>query len=690
MSEEAAEPLRLDQLGADALQCVLMANDTFERDVLFAALTSTTLLEAMRRALREREKQRRRAWHLVERRRWVGTLVTSVDGVYCSASRIEFCKLHLSAATLPAANALGHLGSCEMRFPGIALTTVPTEALHAFVKSAPTDLILRYFRPRDCGNFGSSREWLGMLMFSAMYGRVDVLEGLTDYDDELHRCTPWMDTLFKRPAIDRLLACPNAAVQSSHRQREFDQLVTVLIRPALLERQSAVLGWVQKVSFKCAQNFARRDPDMRFPISEDRIEFAGMYVTRETMFANKGEEGGGLHQLRLAILDALIGDFEVPFVRSIGQIVERWTRPIEEDEEANWGIDLRWMGELALLLVTRAIMSRNGRGRLMKTLVELCRTHRVALCEMWQLGYDEEPEFNLHTIARAVGNMPAQHFEDVTVNALWHMTLLPGDAAYNEWVLSELFERDASTSWLARPWGFSSADAVELHVDTVCGRFLDDQTYELLYAHREMRAPALVGSTSTYHFVDPAAIVYTTRMMRWKWSLEVDPEPCELQRAIAFAASRSMEYTLACENPHVGARSNHMSKHLELDAAMQLATIALLPHMQRLYERFASNKVCRASLCKLVLDLAAWWMGTKYACGYRKGGVVSHLVMAYKHGIFSRERFDQRLERIELTGWDVDTHKNMHNGDRVAQVAALEDLRRRFATIDAELGRARA
>ena len=155
--------------------------------------------------------------------------MTSVDGVYCSASRTEFCKFHLSAQTLPAANALGHMGSCEMRFPGIALTTVPTEALHAFVKSAPTDLILQYFRPKEVGNFRGSREWRGMLMFSAMYGRVDVLEGLTDYDEEMERCTPWEDTLFNRPAIDRLLACPNAAVQSSYRQREFDELVTMLI-----------------------------------------------------------------------------------------------------------------------------------------------------------------------------------------------------------------------------------------------------------------------------------------------------------------------------------------------------------------------------------------------------------------------------------------------------------------------------
>ena len=687
MSEEGVEPLRLDQIGADALQCVLLANDTFERDALFVALTSTTLLEAVRCALHERDKRRRRAWFLIPRKEeWARKLVTSVDGVYCSASRIEFCKFHLSAQTLPAANALGHQGSCELRFPGIALTTVPTEALHAFVKNAPTDLVLRYFRPKDVGNFGGSREWRGMLMFSAMYGRVDVLEGLTDYDDELDRCTPWQDTLFRRPAIDRLLACPDARAQVPNGQKMYDELVTVLIRPALLGRQPAVLGWVQKVSFACAKNFARRDPDMRFPADEHRIEFAGMYVTRETMVAHTVHDGG-LYQLRLAILDAVTGDFEVPFVRAIEQIVERWTSWVAVNDEEDMSIDLRWMGELALLLVTRVLMTRNGRGRLMKTLVELCRKHRVALREMWQLGWDPEAEFNLLTIARAVGNMPAQHFEDVTSNALWHMTFLPGDTAYNEWVLSELFERDASTSWLARPWGFSSADATELDVATVCRRFLDDQTHELLYAYRETRAPALVGSQSTYHFFAPEAVVYTTRMMRWEWPLGPDPEPCELQRAIAVAAFKSMEHTLACENPHVG-ESPLENVHPEVDAAMQVATIALLPHMQRLYERFASNKACRAPLRKLVLDLAVWWLGSMYACGYRKGGVVSHLVMAYKHGIFSRERFDQRVERTEQTGKDVDTHRNMHNGDRVAQVAALEDLRRRFATIDAELGRA--
>ncbi len=685
MSAEAAEPLRLDQLGADALQCVLMANDTFERDVLFVALTSTTLLEAMRGALREREKQHRRAWHLVKRGCWEGTLVTSVDGVYCSASRTEFCKFHLSAQTLPAANALGHIGSCEMRFPGIALTTVPTEALHAFVKSAPTDLILRYFRPKEVGNFGSSREWRGMLMFSAMYGRVDVLEGLTDYDDN-GRCTPWEDTLFSRPAIYRLLACPNAGVLGRG-QKAYEELLTVLIRPALLGHQPAVLDWVQKVSFACAENFARADPNMRFPHDNHRIEFAGIYVTREMIF-EPSVSGGGLHQLRLAILDAVIGDFAEPFVRSIEQIVERWHRWPDMGAQEHVGADdMRWMGELALLLVTRVIMSRTTQGRLMKTLVELCRKHRVALREMWQLGWDEEAEFNLLTVARAVGNMPVQHFDNVTANALWRMTFLPGDAAYNEWVLSELFERDVNTSWLAGASEYWSADATHGDVATVCKRFLDDQTHELLYAHRETRAPPLVGSTSRYHFVAPEAMVYTTRMMKWKWSGGVDPEPCELQRAIAVAAFKSMEHTLGRENPHLSA-SPWGTSHPELDAAMQLATIALLPHMQRLYERFASNKVCRAALCNLVLDLAVWWMGPKYACRYREGGVVSHLVMAYKHGIFSRVRFDQRLEQIEQTGKIVDTRGNTHNGDRVAQVAALEDLRRRFATIDAELGRA--
>lgn len=683
MSEEQAEPLRLDEIGADALQCVLLANDTFVSDVLFVALTSTALLEAVRCALHERDKQRRRAAFLAlpQKDECARKLVTSVDGVYCSASRIEFCKFHLRAETLPAANALGHMGSCELRFPGIALTTVPTEALHAFVKNAPTDLILRYFRPKDVGNFGGSREWRGMLMFSAMYGRVDVLEGLTDYDDN-GCCTPWEDTLFKRPAIDRLLACPDARAVG-HGPKRYEELVTVLIRPALLGRQPAVLEWVQRVSFACAKSFARADPDMRFPHDDHRIEFAGMYVTRETLVA-PSTAGGGLHQLRLAILDAVTGDFEVPFVRSIEQIVKRWTRPIEEDDEANMDIDLRWMGELALLLVTRAIMSRTGRGRLMKTLVELCRKHRAALREMWQLGWDEEAEFNLLTIAHAVGNMPAQHFEGVSFNSLWHTTLLPGDAAYNEWVLSELFERDASTSWLA---GASEMNATFINVATVCRWFLDDQTYELQYAHREKRAPALVGSTSKYLFVAPEAIVHTTRMTRWKWALGPDPEPCELQRAIAIAAFKSMEHTLGCEDPHLSA-SSLGNAHPELDAAMQLATIAMLPHMQRLYERFASNKACRASLCNLVLDLAAWWLGQKYACGYRMGGVVSHLVMAYKHGIFSRERFDRRLERIEQTGKNVETHANMHNGDGVAQVAALEDLRRRFATIDAEVGRA--
>lgn len=686
MAEEEAAPLRLDQLGADALQCVLLANDTFVRDVLFVALTSTALLEAVRCALHERDKQRRRAWFLVLPRRdeQARKLVTSVDGVYCSAARIEFCKFHLSAQTLPAANALGHQGSCELRFPGIALTTVPTEALHAFVKNAPTDLILRYFRPKDVGNFGGSREWRGMLMFSAMYGRVDVLEGLTDYDDN-GRCTPWEDTLFKRPAIDRLLACTGARAQVSNGQKMYDELVTVLIRPALLGRQPAVLGWVQKVSFACAKNFARADRDMRFPADEHRIEFAGMYVTREMMVAHAVHDGG-LYQLRLAILDAVIGDFEVPFVRSIEQIVERWTSWLAVNDEENTDIDLRWMGELAFLLVSRVLMTRNRRGRLMRTLVELCRKHRVALREMWQLGWDSEAEFNLLTIARARGNMHDQHFENVSSNALWHMAFLPSDAAYNEWVLSEMFERDASTSWLA---GADEGAAEAGDVATVCRRFIDDQTHELLYAYRETRAPALVGSQSTYHFFAPEAVVYTTRMMRWEWALGPDPAPCELQRAIAVAAFKSMEHTLGCENPHLSA-SPWGNAHPELDTAMQVATIALLPHMQRLYERFASNKACRASLCKLVLDLAVWWLGSRYACGYRKGGVVSQLVMAYKHGIFSRERFDQRVERIEQTGKDVGPPDNMPNGHRVAQVAALEELRRRFATIDAEVGRAMA
>ena len=38
--------------------------------------------------------------------------------------------------------------------------------------------------------------------------------------------------------------------------------------------------------------------------------------------------------------------------------------------EENMDYDMRWVGELALLILTRAIMTRNGRGRLMKTLVE--------------------------------------------------------------------------------------------------------------------------------------------------------------------------------------------------------------------------------------------------------------------------------------------------------------------------------
>ena len=632
------EATRLDQLGDDELQCVFLANDKFDQDVLFLALTCRSFLRMVRRAFEKRHKDRRSSLRLVpvlDPHRSL-QLSTSVEGLYVSRERVNFAVRHISKKCLPAEHAMGAALKGQM-----LLMTLPTETLWHFIKVAPCDLIIEIYNHPYPGWPHRGTGGRALLMFSARHGRVDVLKALTKLTtkeaDTSGKRLPWMDFVFTRSCLVCQRALPGQRPHSNG-QSDFDEMVATLIRPALLGRQDKVLDWIRQTSGLVAQRHGCSDLGYwRYNNLDGYVDFAGIYVTRHTLNLLKGIEGGGLRQLRLSLLDASLAGFAAPFLLTLTQIVCMWTehKQMCEMEPHVYNPSQReWLAELCYIILVGAFDTRGGRGRLTKAIVAWCDQECRHLSDMFHVANNPpQNRFDLVNLAEAQSYLPTRHLEHVSTHSLYVMAFHPGDGSYNAWMLKQMFADGlGQPNWLLRAATAAVVDhpSIELDFKEVCRQLvtrLIDRTED---PNQELRRPGLTQCSAKYHRIGPENFVYVSQLVCRKGVDELEPNVIE--KSIARVIRLWLSYELRQLDAPLDVTIWHY-------AAVETATTAMLPVMEHLYttKEFTDTQHKRKGLRTLIIDSACVCFGDDRYAADKEDAMIAHLALAYRHHIITRK-----------------------------------------------------
>lgn len=605
------ESPELAQLGDDALQCVFLALDNVAQDVLFVALTCRSFLRALRPALLRRGKERRQCRFLVPDPGADAKLRTSVSGLFLSASRIEFARRELDAKCLPV----------EHTFGTRVANSMPIETFWHIVKVAPCSVVLDTF----LAEVGGAVTWAALMQFSARHGRVDVLSALGHSEQE-HPFFKNQDVLqfqiFTSEARHALFArpIPPSGVYTQ-RNAKLINVVQQLIRPAILGRQTKVIEWVRET----ALFYSAKDWYCDF-IGMHSVEFAGICLRRETVMHNFAYSQESVTQLRLVVGDATSADFAEPVVAFLEQIIEQYTRITNYNIVQFHAID--WLLKLFYVTVVTVFNSRFGRGRIAEAVADVCTANRATLRNMFNVYTEDDQPFGLVALDAlwdpflGVGSL---------TNRLFSTIYQGGDSHYVCWLLHQFFgESRGANCFLEGVLARFSATLRANDLPGVCRVVV--QVYAMDFDNRrgELRVPRLCNA-SKYHRIRPEDLLYAFAL-KGREGLD-DLDPTELERGMALAVRRWIAHVLATPDAPTGIP-------IEWFEAMKFAPVAMLPHMNRLYLEHARTPRQRKVLRDLVVGAAVACVESGPHGQESSASMVSHLALAYRHGIVARNSVD--------------------------------------------------
>lgn len=595
------EPLRLDQIGDDALQSVFLALDNFAQDVLFVALTCHNFLRALRLAVRRRDTKRRHRRFLVPDPNEDGKLRTSVSALFLSATRLEFAKRQLHPKCLPVAHLFGVGTPLEWH----------TETFWHMIKVAPCSVIRDALFRKELMH--GSTQWRALLQFSARHGRVDVLQALGSHEaqEKLGRDIV-RDELFTSEARHALFAHPLPPDGEWARpERAFINLVQALLRPALVGRQTKVLLWFQETALLYAAGDHYYDH-----IGKDGVAFAGMCLRQDPILPGSHYSHESERQLYMLVADAAKSDFAAPIEAFLEQIIDQY-RYIAQ-------VSSHWLCILFYKTVVTILNLEKRRGSVVSAVARVCAANQSTLRRMFGVNGGEDQPFGL-----------------VELDALWHpylgvghltndmmeVVFYGGDAHYVHWLLTELFDEFAPPRFLRGL--FERIDYLVRELPRVC-RFLI-QVCRVNMDHRrdELKLPRLCDACK-YQFHSTETFLYADAL-RSREGLD-DLDPTELERGMAWAARRWITHVLVTPDAPTGIP-------MEWYETMEFAPVAMLPHMNNLYFEYARTPRQQKVLRDLVIGAAATCFTT--AGGAKdKTAMISHLALAYRYGIVSRSTFN--------------------------------------------------
>ncbi len=601
------EPLRLDQIGDDALQSVFLALDNFAQDVLFVALTCHNFLRALRLAVRRRDMKRRHHRFLVPDPDEDGKLRTSVSGLFLSATRVQYAMKQLHPKCLPVEHLFGATTRLKVR---------PTEAFWHMFKVAPCSVICDALFNDEA--IRGSTQWRALLQFSARHGRVDVLEALGSPEaqaklgrdilrDELFMSDARL-ALFGRPVPhDGEWARPNRALAD---------VVQALIRPAVLGRQTKVLQWFRDTAFLYAAGDWYYDH-----IGKDSVAFAGLCLRCDTVMHASLYVSESMTQLRMLVGDAAKADFAEPIEAFLEQIIDQY-RYIAQ-------VSVHWLRILFYKTIVTIFNACTGRGRVASAVAGVCAANKSTLRRMFKMPEGDDQPFGL-----------------VELNDLWHASLgvgsltngmllqvfNAGDARYIHWLLSDLgFDEfhvyDRFLEGVIERHAHPTPD-----LPYVCRLLIHGYRVKLDDKRDELKLPRLCDACK-YHRLSTEIFLYADAL-RSREGLD-DLDPTELERGMAWAARRWITHVLVTPD----APTNIPMEWYE---AMQFARVAMLPHMNSLYFEYARTPRQQKVLRDLVIGAAGTCFGTMGGA-QDKTAIISHLALAYRYGIVSRNTLNTVL-----------------------------------------------
>jgi hypothetical protein len=624
----------LAQLGDDALQCVFLALDNVAQDVLFVALTCRGFLRALRPALLRRDKERRQCRFLVPDPDADGKLRTSVAGLFLSASRIEFAKRQLNAECLPAEHAFG---------TGVA-HSMPIETFWHIAKVAPCSVVLDTFRAEVSG----SVTWPALMQFSARHGRVDVLSELGHSGQE-HPHFKEFDVLksqiFTSEARHALFARPTPpSGVYTQRNRAFVEMVHVLVRPAILGRQTKVIEWFREA----ALFYSAGDWYHEF-IGMHSVEFAGICLRRETVMHDFAYSQESVVQLRLAVGDAASVDFAEPVVAFLEQIIEKYvciTNCNMVHFHAAIQIDtVDWLVKIFYVTVVTVFNSRFGRGRIAEAVADVCTTNRATLRDMFGEYREGDQPFGLVALDAmwedflGVGSL---------TNRLFSTVYHGGDPHYVCWLLFQFFgESRGANCFLEGVLERFSATLLANDLPGVCRVLMTVYAMDFDNRRGELCVPRLCNA-SKYHRIRAEDLLYAYAL-KDREGLD-DLDPTELERGVALTMRRWIAHVLVTPDAPTGIP-------IEWFNAMKFAPVAMLPHMNRLYLEHAQTPRQRKALRDLVVGAAVVCFESGPHGQESNASMISHLALAYRHGIVARKCVDAAVrdaQPIDARFDDVD------------------------------------
>jgi hypothetical protein len=406
----------------------------------------------------------------------------------------------------------------------------------------------------------------------------------------------------------------------ARRNRAFIDLVQALVRPALLGRQTKVLQWFQETALLYSTGDWYYDH-----IGREGVAFAGMCLRRDTVIHGSTYASESLRQLHMLVGDAAKSDFEAPIVAFLEQIIDQYRYIFA----CASGSPTDWLLTLFYRTVVTVFNSHTGRGGVVSAVANVCSANKTTLRRMFSMNNQQEDQpfglvqlYELWSPALGVGA-----WQNNMLEVVFHA----GDAHYVHWLLTELFDEfrvhPRFMTGLFEYVGYPYAD-----LPYVCRLLLRGYRVKMDDKREELKLPRLCDSCK-YHRLSTEIFLYAYAV-KSREGLD-DLDPTELERGMAWAARRWITHVLVTPDAPTAIP-------MAWYEAMQFAIVAMLPHMNSLYFEYARTPRQQKVLRDLVIGAAATCFETTGGAE-DKTAMISHLALAYRYGIVSRNTFNVAL-----------------------------------------------
>jgi len=328
-----------------------------------------------------------------------------------------------------------------------------------------------------------------------------------------------------------------------------------------------------------------------------------------------------LRQHHMLVGDAAKSDFAEPIEAFLEQIIDQYRYIIFGTASASTD----WLRILFYRTVVTVFNSQMGRGSVASAVADVCAANRSTLRRMFNMAGGEDQPFGLAELdalwSPSLGVSTWQ-------NDLLEIVFYAGDAHHVHWLLTELFDEFATPRFLDGV--FERIDYLNRDLQQVCRFLIQVYRVKLDDKREELKLPRLCDSCK-YHRLSPEIFLYADALQS-REGLD-DLEPTALERGMAWAARRWITHVLVTPDA-----PTHIP--MEWYETMQFALVAMLPHMNSLYFEHAQTPRQQKVLRDLVIGAAATCFGSDEYGQEDHVPMISHLALAYRYGIVTRNTFN--------------------------------------------------